>query len=132
MNRIYPIHSLSAAKTYEESILQGDASHTTCAMENAGRAIGNTILSDFREYREWPETPRLLVLAGKGLNAGDAFVACESLYKALPGLWVTIVETSPAESLNPLARNALERLISTMEDRLQRVSVEAYLSAPQA
>ncbi len=127
MSSLYPILSIEQAKSFEESVLGGDRNRTGQAMQNAGRAIGEALLADFRELREWPEKPSILVLAGKGLNTGDAFIACETLHRDLPDLRVKIVMTAEADSLNPLAAGALERLRSTMQELLESVSLEAFM-----
>jgi NAD(P)H-hydrate epimerase len=123
MSQIYPILTLEKARAYEESILQGDDGKTAAAMESAGRAVGRSLLEDFPEIRAWPACPRVLVLAGKGLNTGDALVACGVLDEALPDLVVELVLSSPEGDLNPLAGEALGRLKASMGERLQTISI---------
>ena len=71
----YPILSLEAARDYEERVLGKDPERVSAAMNRAGRSIGESIINDYREVRPWPPEPRVLILAGKGLNTGDALVA---------------------------------------------------------
>jgi hydroxyethylthiazole kinase-like uncharacterized protein yjeF len=129
MSPIYPIYQISSAREYEASVLQEDSARTAAAMASAGRAIGEAIHADFREQGEWPDTPRVLVLAGKGLNAGDAFIACSTLLKRLPGLKVTVVATADEADLNPLTANALSALRESPGVAFKSLSISAYLEA---
>jgi NAD(P)H-hydrate epimerase len=125
---MYPIFSLVDARAYEDSILKGDPGLTAAAMANAGRAIGSELLLDYKELGEWPEKAHILILGGKGLNSGDAFVACEAVRESVPGLQVTLVLSVEEASLNPIAGEVLERLKSGMGNNLQVISVEAFLA----
>jgi hydroxyethylthiazole kinase-like uncharacterized protein yjeF len=127
MNQTYPIFAIESARSYEAGVLGGDEAKTTLAMTNAGEAIGAGILNDYLEVGEWPDRPELLVLAGKGLNAGDAFVACFYLWQRLPGQRVSIVLTEDKSCLNPLAAKALAQLSDSMGENLQTLSIEEYL-----
>lgn len=127
MTQIFPILSIEAAQAYEASILGNDAARTAAAMDNAGRAIGRALLQDFPEFGEWPEAPRVLVLAGKGLNTGDALVACQVLNDSLPGLQVVLAQTAPGSEYNPIAVAALQRLQEAMGERLQAVPAAAFV-----
>lgn len=129
MSRLYPIFPVDEAKAYEHDILGDDLTRTAAAMENAGRAIGSAILDDYREIREWPAAPRVLVLAGKGLNAGDAFIACQTLYASLSGLQVTLVASAAEADLNPLAADALRQLQQSMGEACVSLTVEEFRQA---
>lgn len=127
MNQKYPLLSVEAARSLEAEILGEQPSRTAFAMENAGQAIGVGILNDYQEIQNWPEFPELLVLAGKGLNTGDAFIACSLLREVIPGISVTVVMTEAEDQLNPIAGAALKSLADVMEDDLQVMTVDAYL-----
>ncbi|MGC9449903.1 MAG: NAD(P)H-hydrate epimerase, partial [Oceanipulchritudo sp.] len=129
MNPYYPVLSLDEARAYEESVLGGDSGKTSRAMENAGRAIGAAIHDDYREIRPWPGNPEIHVLGGKGLNTGDALVACETLQAFLPGLQVTLVCTASTTEMNPLAGAVLERIRVSMGERFRIVSAGDYIQA---
>jgi NAD(P)H-hydrate epimerase len=129
MNCHYPIFSLDEARAFEASILQADPARTAEAMENAGRAIGSALLKDYTELRPWPKDPRVHVLAGKGLNTGDALIACEEIHRAIPGIQVTLVLTAPADEFNPVVSVVLERLRKLLGDRLHEMDPAAYLAA---
>lgn len=124
------MYSIEAAKAFEAGILKEDSGRTRAAMENAGMAIGRALHADYREIREWPEDAAVLVLAGKGLNTGDAFVACRLLAERVPGLRITVVQASPPEELNPLAAAALEELKAVVKIPLQLAGIRETPGAP--
>lgn len=75
-------------------------------MENAGRGAAEAILRGI----ERPDAARVVVLCGRGNNAGDGYVAARHL--DLAGVQVDVVETAPADRLSPDAavfRAVLER-----------------------
>jgi NAD(P)H-hydrate epimerase len=122
MTQIYPILKLENAKAYEASVLGGDSARIAAAMQNAGTAIGRSLMADFLEIRPWPEAPSILVLAGKGLNTGDALIACGLLNASMPALRVDLFLTAPEDTINPIAGEALKTLCETMGDRLTTMS----------
>lgn len=130
MTESYPILSIEEARAYEESVLQGDLERTGSAMTAAGRAIGRAILNDYREIRDWPERPLVQVLCGKGLNTGDALVACETLFEQLGRIRVQLVMLSPQKEWNPLAARALERLRGILGESLQSATPGEFLEGP--
>lgn len=131
MKACYPIYSLSAARSYESSVLGGDLDRTRDAMRDAGTAVGEALFKDYPIQAPWPNAPRVLVLAGKGLNAGDAFVAVAALDRSLGALSVRVVQTVPESELHPLAAEALDALQTQVGDRLELVSVEAFMEHPE-
>ena len=106
---LHPILTCEAAKEREAAIL-GDAEREWSAMLRAGRGVGAGIERDYRELRPWPGKPHILVLAGKGHNAGDAFIACDFLLSLFPRGALTVLLTAEPEQLKPLAARAFERL----------------------
>ena len=68
MTHAYPILTVDAANAYEAGLLKDDPGLVRAAVMNAGRAIGRSLVNDYLEIRSWPESPEILVLAGKGLN----------------------------------------------------------------
>jgi NAD(P)H-hydrate epimerase len=128
----YPILSIEAAREYEEKVLGKDPGCVSAAMNRAGRSIGESILGDYLEVRPWPPEPRVVILAGKGLNTGDALVATARLREDLPGLRARVLMTAPEEAWNPLARESLGRLREWMGPDLETVEASAadFGSAP--
>ncbi len=128
MSQLYPLLTIDEARVFESEVLGGDELQTLEAMVNAGQAIGIAILNDFQEIRDWSEFPQVLVLAGKGLNSGDAFVACSLMREALEDLQVTVVMTEEESNLSKLAAGAFVKLRTELRDDLEILDVEAYLA----
>jgi len=131
MKACYPVYSLSAARSHESCVLGDDLDHIRRAMHGAGAAIGQALCNDFPMLASWPAEPRILVLAGKGLNAGDAFVAVSTLADTLRGLSVTIVQTADESDLHPLAAEALDALQSMMGDRVRMTTLDDFNDDPE-
>lgn len=129
MPTCYPVLSIDRARAYEAEVLASDTEKTRLAMLNAGRAIGRGILADYQEIRDWPELPRILVLAGKGLNSGDAFVACVAMQETLGDLQVQVVMTEDESKLNPLAVEALGTLRAALGTDCETLSVETCIES---
>lgn len=132
MKHIYPVHSIDQARAYEASVLEGDPGRTEAAMESAGTAIGMALLEDYLELRDWPEDARILILAGKGLNTGDALVACEAILNYLPRLQLTLVMTADEAALNPLTKTVFDRIKASLGDAFEAVSASDFLAAAPA
>jgi len=120
MRAEYPILSIEAAKAYESSVLGDDAAKTEAAMVAAGEAIGEAVLKDFQILGSWPTEPRILVLAGKGLNAGDALVAARLMHESLSGVRIDLVLCEEASKLAAPAARSLSDLEAVAGDSLQR------------
>lgn len=71
-------------------------------MENAGREIAGEVLSVIHERRRPADAERWLVLAGKGNNGGDGFVAARHLRQA--GVEAEVALAEPADRLGGDAR----------------------------
>lgn len=130
MNMIYPQLSMDAARSYESAVLEGDSSRTAAAMESAGTAIGMALLEDYLELSDWSESARIVILGGKGLNTGDALVACEAILNYLPRMQVCLVSTVEESELNPLAGEVLARVKASLGDAFQVISAADYLAGP--
>ena len=79
-------------------------------MQRAGRGIAQQVIIDYQELRPLPESLRILVIAGKGHNGGDAMLACNQLLGDFPRASVTLLTTCTSESMKPLAKRAYEDL----------------------
>lgn len=113
------------AVRYEQEILGNDDALTGSAMFSAGEAVGRAILDDFREIGPFPENPAVLILAGKGHNAGDAFHAACVLCENRPEARVVVLLTSARSEMKPLSQQALDRLIGC------GAAVELLLDSPE-
>lgn len=102
----HPILSCDEARAFEAEHFGGDEAREWAAMQQAGRAVARAILRDFDEIGGFPATGRVLVLAGKGHNAGDALLAAQAVLAAFPGATADIVFALGERSLRPLAARA--------------------------
>jgi NAD(P)H-hydrate epimerase len=80
----HPILTLEEARAFEAGLFGGDERKEWAAMKRAGRAIAQAILRDSAEIGGFREDARLLVIAGKGNNAGDALIAARAILERLP------------------------------------------------
>lgn len=92
-------------------------------MQRAGRAVAEAVCTDFREIGGFPVEGRVLVLAGKGHNGGDALLAATEILARHPSAFVDLVLVFPATELKPLARRALLVLRKKGGRRVRLVSV---------
>ncbi|WP_415910286.1 NAD(P)H-hydrate dehydratase [Oleiharenicola sp. Vm1] len=116
----HPILSCAEAKAWEARLLRDEAAEWN-AMQRAGRAIANAILDDAREIGGLDAGARLLVLAGKGHNGGDALLAAAMLLAELPGATADVVLVFGLAALRPLARRALDTLRTTGGARVREL-----------
>jgi len=89
-------------------------------MENAGKAVAEFCIRNFAAAE------RVVVLAGKGNNGGDGFVAARLL--AAAGRQVQVLLLGLTEDVRDEARRALERLSSELPDTV----VHGLTSASEA
>lgn len=120
----HPILSCAAAKAHEAALLTDEAAEWE-AMQHAGRAVANALLDDAREIGGLPSHARLLVLAGKGHNGGDALLATAMLLDELPGASADVVLAFGVDALRPLARRALDVLRRTATARIHEAGFAA-------
>ncbi|MDR1281818.1 MAG: NAD(P)H-hydrate dehydratase [Opitutaceae bacterium] len=119
----HPILSCEATKTFEASFFAGDEGREWSAMQHAGIAVAESVRRDFAETGPFPAAPRLLVLAGKGHNAGDALLAARHLLATSPegGSAVVLFVFGERSTLRPLAARAWHSLAQTAPDRVRTV-----------
>ena len=115
MRGALPILGCEEAKAFETSHFAGDEAREWTAMQAAGRAVARGIALDFEEIGPWPQRVRVLVLAGKGHNAGDAFIAAGELRGLRPDIAIEIdvLFALGERGLRPLARRAWNDLEAT-------------------
>jgi len=120
----HPVLSCAEAKAHEAALLVDEAAEWD-AMQRAARALANALLDDAREIGGLPPHARLLVLAGKGHNGGDALLAAAMLLDELPGAVADVVLAFGADALRPLARHALDVLRRTATARIREIGLPA-------
>ena len=70
----FPVLSAQRAKAFEVSAVSS-MDEEWFIMQRAGRGIAQQVINDYKELRPPPEYLRILVIAGKGHNGGDAMLA---------------------------------------------------------
>ncbi len=116
----HPILSCAEAKAWEANLLRDEAAEWN-AMQRAGRAVANALHDDAREIGGLSDGLRLLVLAGKGHNGGDALLTAAVLLAESPGAAADVVLLFGVETLRPLARRSLDTLRSTAGARVREI-----------
>lgn len=106
----HPILSCAEARTLEEGLFAGDEAKEWPAMQQAGRAIARSVLADYGEIGGFPANGRVLVLAGKGHNGGDALIAAAEILRQFPTAAVEVLFVFGERVLRPLAARAWREL----------------------
>jgi NAD(P)H-hydrate epimerase len=101
-----PILSCAAARTLEARLFAGDEAREWAAMQRAGAAVAAGVAADFGEIGTLPAAARVLVLAGKGHNGGDALIAAGELLRRSPRATADVCLVFGARALRPLAARA--------------------------
>ena len=118
-----PILSCAEARAFEAARFGGDEALEWPAMQRAGRALAAAVLRDFLEIGGFPPAEgRVLVLAGKGHNAGDALLAAGELLKDFPGATVDVLFVFGERALRPLAARAWRELVQRGGERVRIVA----------
>ncbi len=111
MNTIpsHPVLTCAEAKAWESGLLRDEAAEWA-AMQQAGAAVATAIADDFREIGGLPANARVLVLAGKGHNGGDALLAAKVILEKYPQATADVLLCFGEAALRPLARRSLDEL----------------------
>jgi hydroxyethylthiazole kinase-like uncharacterized protein yjeF len=102
----HPILSCAEAHAFEAKWFAGEEAREWPAMQRAGRALAAAILQDFEEVGGFPVNGRVLVLAGKGHNGGDALLAALGILQRFPQATIDVIFAFGQRTLRPLARRA--------------------------
>jgi NAD(P)H-hydrate epimerase len=121
-NASHPILTCAEARAFEESYLAGDEVREWTAMQRAGRGVAEAVLRDFEEIGGLSAAARVLVLAGKGNNGGDAMLAAAALLEQCPQVEVEVVFAFGERALRPLAQRAWRALSETLRSRVRPVA----------
>ena len=117
----HPVLSIDEARSLESRLFGGDERREWDAMLGAGRSIAGAVLGDFWEFGGFPAAGRLLVLAGRGNNAGDALIAARELLERHPGAAADVVFAFGTRTLRPLAKRAWRGLSEACRGRARAV-----------
>lgn len=103
----HPVLACVEAKQFEAACFAGDEAREWSAMQHAGRSVAEAVLRDFEEIGGFPETgARVMVLAGKGHNAGDAMIAARRIAERYPHTRIEVRFVFGERALRPLAQRA--------------------------
>jgi NAD(P)H-hydrate epimerase len=116
-----PILSCAAAKALEARLFGDDEAREWLAMQQAGAAVGRAVLEDFKEIGGFPAAGRVLVLAGKGHNGGDALLAARTILERHPAAQATVLFTGGERALRPLAWRAWRELLRMAVGRVAKL-----------
>jgi hydroxyethylthiazole kinase-like uncharacterized protein yjeF len=114
----HPILTTDEAAAFEASLF-GDERREWKAMLLAGRSTSDGALADFAETGIFPADARVLVLAGKGNNAGDALIAAREVLGRLPGASCDVLFAFGPRKLRPLASKAWRGLQESCRGRVR-------------
>src|SRR5665213_2016744 len=114
----HPILSCAEARAFERRFFGGDEAREWAAMEQAGAAIAEAVLRDFREIGGFPRTGSLLVLAGNGHNGGDALIAARHILEKFPAARAEVILVFGSRALRPLAQRAWRDLAQAARARV--------------
>lgn len=107
MQGAHPILTCEQAREFEAGFFHGDEAREWTAMNRAGRALADAALRDMAEIGGFPATGgRVLVLAGKGHNAGDAFIAAARVAALRADVRIDVAFAFGERALRPLAARA--------------------------
>jgi NAD(P)H-hydrate epimerase len=115
----HPILTSEEAALFEKDLFAGNDSAEWNAMREAGQSVASAVLRDSEEIGGFSKSPRLLVLAGKGHNAGDALIAARDILEKLPQASADVVFVFGERSLRPLAQRAWRELMETANGRVK-------------
>ncbi|MGF1483578.1 MAG: NAD(P)H-hydrate dehydratase [Opitutales bacterium] len=108
---LQPVLSPEEAAAWERQLFAKDPAAEEQALRKAGASLGAAILHDFNEIQPLPRDPRILILAGKGHNTGDALIAATTLLRTRPRGKIAIIFAFGEAHLRPLAQLVLAELL---------------------
>ncbi len=114
-----PVLSNADAGALEAALLGGEERREWQAMQAAGRRVAEALLRDMGEVGGMPAAGRILVLAGKGNNAGDALLAARGILEGFPRASADILFAFGPRKLKPLAARAWRGLSESARGRVR-------------
>ena len=121
----HPILSGAETKILESKLFGGDESVEWQAMLVAGAAIGRRALNDFLEIGGFPRDGRLLVLAGKGHNGGDALLAAAYISQQYPEVQIDVLLVYGPKQLRPLSLRTWQQLQTEHSPKVKVVTLKS-------
>ena len=106
----HPILTCTEAKELETSWFSGDEEREWSAMQQAGGAVADAVMRDFKEIGGFPQVGFVLVLVGKGHNGGDALIAAHRIADCYPQAHIEVRFAFGERSFRPLSARAWKAL----------------------
>lgn len=120
----HPVLSCDEALQFEQARFKNDEAQEWGAMEQAGLGVATALLKDFAEIGGFPTDGCVLVLAGKGHNAGDALIAARAVAEQFPRARLDVGFVAGVRALKPLAARAWRDLQQSGGERVSAVSID--------
>ncbi len=120
-----PVLTADQALALETGLFGGDERKEWKAMVQAGRFVSLSILRDFEEIGAFPAQGRVLVLAGKGNNTGDALIAARDMLERHPKAEADVLFAFGPRNLKPLAARAWRALSEAGRGRVRSVGTSS-------
>jgi NAD(P)H-hydrate epimerase len=125
----HPVLTTDEAASLEAALFGGDERREWKAMLLAGRSTSDAALADFAETGCFPADARVLVLAGKGNNAGDALIAAREVLARFPGASCDVLFAFGPRKLKPLASKAWRGLVESCRGRVRACGADGLGAA---
>lgn len=125
----HPIFSADETRALEARLFGKDEEKVWSAMLSAGASVAAAALRDFREAGAFPQEARILVLAGKGHNAGDALIAAREILLRHPGAAADVVFAFGPGKLGSLPARAWRDLAAAGGARVRAIDSGAVAGA---
>lgn len=119
----HPVLSGKDALAWERRWLVGGEEAEWAAMRRAGRAVAHSLRRDAQECGGISPGARVLVLAGKGHNGGDALLAAGELARLLPAARFTVLPVFGERAWRPLAARAWRDLVAVGGERVEQANL---------
>jgi NAD(P)H-hydrate epimerase len=116
-----PVLSPGDALALEAGLFGVDERKEWKAMVQAGKSVARAILQDFGEVGGFPPGGRVLVLAGKGNNTGDALVAAREILEGHPKAEADVLFSFGPRHLKAPAARAWRGLSESARGRVRSV-----------
>jgi len=120
-----PILTCAGAHVLERRRFADDAAGEWLAMQQAGAAVGVAVLADGMEIGGFPVAARLLAVAGKGHNGGDALIAAAEILRREITASADVLLVYGVQALRPLALRAWQELQQEFPTRVRAVTVRS-------
>ena len=118
----HPVLTCAEARDFETRYFGGDENREWLAMQRAGRGVAAAVADDLEEIGGFRPDGRVLVLAGKGHNGGDALIGAQALLERFAGARAEVVFALGERGLRPLAARAWRDLAQSGGARVRAIA----------